>query len=465
MRRTDLRLLNVFLVMATLLSCPGVFAQRVQVPPASRHVLDNGLTLILMQYRKVPVVHLRLVARGGSASDPKGTEGLAAVTTSLMREGTTSRTSSQLAQEIDFIGGSLSAAAGLDYCVVNGQMLKKDLEKGLELFADVVLRPTFPAEELKRERKQRLANLDALKENPGGIATIMFNKHVYGPHAYGVQAFGTRASLQQMTREQLQVFYKGTFVPNNSILVVVGDMEPSEMLGKITAKFGNWNPGTKIERALPLPQKVTGEKVVLVNKHDATQTQIRIGNVGVDVKHPDNFAIDVANGVFGDGFTSRLVDELRVKRSLTYGAGSSFQANLFGGKYQISTFTKNETLGKTIDVILEELKKFREKGATDEEVRKAQNYLSGSFARSLQTPEALAANITDIELYGFPKDYLETYIPRLKAVTGAEVLRAAREYFLVNDLLMVFVGPAEQAKPELQRHGAVDVIELKDAIE
>jgi zinc protease len=453
------------LLLLTVLVSTVALGQKVQLPPSTRHTLDNGLTVVLMEYRKVPVVHFRLVVRGGSARDPEGMEGLASVATTLMREGTTTRTSTELAQAIDVIGGSLSASAGLEYCAVKAEVLKKDLDTGLNLFSEVILHPTLPKEELERERKQRMASLDGMKEDPEAVASLMFSKMVYTSHPYGKQAFGTKPSLESITRLHLVDFYQQTFVPNGSILAVVGDFNSSEMLARIQQTFSAWKQGDQHDNPLPLPVKLQGRKVVLVDKPDLTQTQIVIGNIGIDIKHPDFFAVKVANVLFGSGYTSRLVDALRLKRSLTYSAFSGFPANLFGGTYTISTFTKNATVGEAIDVILEELMKFREKGANTEEWKKAQNYIAGSFARSLQAPEALAARITDIEFYGFPKDYVETYIQKVKAVTLADVQRVAQKYFLVDDLLFVLVTPAEPTRPVVERYGPVSVVPLKDAIQ
>jgi len=209
---------------------------------------------------------------------------------------------------------------------------------------------------------------------------------------------------------------------------------------------------------------VNGRKVVLVDKPDATQTQIVAGNIGIDVKHPDAFAVRVTNTVLGVGFTSRLMDALRVKRSLTYGVGSSFPSNLFGGTCVISTHTKNESLKDMLDVMLGEVGKFRDGGATRDEWKKAQNYLAGSFARGLQTPAALATRLTDIEIYAFPSDYVETYIERLRAVSQEDVRRVAREYVPLEDMLIVLVAPAEQIRKVAGQYGNLSVMELQDAI-
>ena len=453
------------LLISLVLLCSSALCQKIQLPTATRHALDNGLTVILMEYKKVPVVHFRMVVRGGSALDSTGFEGVAGMTTSIMREGTETRSSTEIANAIDFVGGSLSVAAGADYCAANAEVLKKDVATGLELFADVILRPSFPEEEINRERKQRLANLEGLKEDQSSIASITFNKNAYGTHPYGRQSFGTKASLDAIERHDLVEFHKKIFVPNNTTLVVVGDFTSLEMLDKITAAFGQWKKGEPLAVTIQQPAKLEGRKIVLVNKSDATQTQMVFGNTGIDIKSPDYFAVQVANTIFGGGFTSRLVDELRVKRSLTYGVRSSFGASMYGGTYSISTFTKNETVNEMMDAVLNEIKKYRAKGASPEELKKGQNYIAGNFARSLQSPEALASRLTDIELYGFPRNHLETYIQRLRAVTLDDVQRVAQKYFLLDDLLIVLVAPAELTTPKVQKYGTVNSVELQDAIQ
>jgi zinc protease len=448
-----------FLLFSTALS------QKIQLPPATRHTLDNGLTVILMEYKKVPVVHFRMVVQGGSVLDPTGFEGVAGMATSIMREGTETRSATDIAEAIDFIGGSLSVAAGADYCAASAEVLKNNVATGLDLFSDVILHPSFPEGEIDRERKQRLANLEGLKEEPSSIASIVFSKNAYGTHPYGRQSFGTKASLDAIERHDLVGFYQKIFIANNATLVVVGDFVSAEMLEKIKAAFGDWKKGEKLDINVPQPTKLEGRKVVLVNKSDATQTQMVFGNTGIDIKNPDYFAIQVANTIFGGGFTSRLVDELRVKRSLTYSAGSGFSASMYGGTYSISTFTKNATATDMIDAVLNEIKKYRAKGASAEELKKGQNYIAGSFARSLQSPEALASRLTNIEIYGFPKNHLETYIQKLRAVTLDDVQRVAQKYFLLDDLLIVLVTPAQETSPKVQKYGSTNVVELDDAIQ
>ena len=451
-------------LLSLAIGSPLLFAQKIEVPPYKKETLENGLTVLLMEYHKLPLIEVRLTVKGGASYDPKGSEGLASLTAGLLRKGTATKSATQISDAIDFIGGSLNASAGADYFTITSEVLKKDLEKGFELFADVVLHPAFAQDELERERSQRIATIAQSKENPSSIASICFNKTVYGAHPYGNSTIGTSESLKKITRADVQTFYKELFLPNASILTIVGDFDTGPMLDRIKNAFGNWERGTPRSMAFEKPAMHKGRKMVIVNKSDVTQTQIRIGNIGVNRKNPDFFAITVANSILGNGFTSRLTEEIRVKRSLTYGVSSQFPANLETGMYLISTFTKNQTTREVIDIALAEVKKFRDEGATAEELSKAQNYLAGGFARSLQAPEALAAQISDMEFFNQASDYLTTYIQKLKAVTLDDVKRVAQKYFLYDDLVMLVVTPAKDVQPKLESLGKVEVMDFQNVI-
>jgi zinc protease len=387
------------------------------------------------------------------------------MTAGLLKKGTAARNATTIAEDIDFIGGTLTAGTGLDKFSVSSEFLKKDVDAGLALFAEVVLTPTFPQEELDRERSQRLATLEQYKEEPGSIAGLYFARLVYGSHPYGNQTIGTASSLKRMTRDDVAGFYRETFLPNNSILVVVGDFTTNEMLAALTQAFGQWRKGTP--RAIPssTPEPMEGRKVVVVSKPDVTQTQIRIGNVGIDVTNPDWFTVQVANSILGNGFTSRLVEEIRVKRSLSYGARSAFPAYQRGGMYLISTFTKNQTTRETIDVALEEVRKYRERGASRAELLKAQNYLAGDFARDLQAPDNLASNLSDMIFNNFPADYLETYVLKLRNVTLDDIKRVVQTYFRLDDIIIMVVTNPKETQESLIGLGPIEVVPLEKAIQ
>ena len=375
------------------------------------------------------------------------------------------RTATQIAEQVDFIGALLNTDARTDYFSVSSEFLVKHVDKGMEIFADIILHPTFPKEEIERECSQRLASLDQIRENPRAVANEYFKKLIYAQHPYGNQSSGTTLSLGRMTRDAIVKFYEQFFLPNNALLVTVGDFQTDEMFKRIKQIFDGWKQSKSPSLPTIEPKFHKGHRVVMVNKPDVTQTQIRIGNIGVNIKNLDRFAIDVANTIFGGGFTSRLVNEIRVKNSLTYGVYSDFSANLLGGSYLISTFTKNATVRKTIDITLLETKKLRENGVTEQELKKAKNYIAGNFARGLQAPENLTSQLSTTFFYDLPEDYLQTYVEKIKRVTLDDVKLVVKKYFQYDDLIIMVVTNLKETEAQMEGLGTIEKIQFEKAIE
>jgi zinc protease len=278
---------------------------------------------------------------------------------------------------------------------------------------------------------------------------------IYGNHPYG--AVGSIASLKAITRQDLQDYYARVVVPGGMILVAVGDFTPTEMLAKLRARFGDWKrempPGNQTVAFPP-----TKPRLLVVDKPDATQTQVRLARTALPRNHPDFFPSQVAINILGGGFTSRLTDEIRVNRSLTYGIGASFDRKKVGGDFTVSTFTKIETTRALLDATRGVLKKAATQGFTSSELTKVKGYLSGLFAIRVQTPQALAAQLGDMAFFGLPDDYLQTYLPKLRAVTLADVNRIAKNYFAPETLSTVLVAPLEKVKTQLKGFSTPEVI-------
>jgi zinc protease len=425
-------------------------AQQLSLPPVTRATLDNGIRLVLMEYHRTPTLNVSAVFPGGDAGDPADRAGVAGMVASLIRRGTEKRTATQIAEDIDFLGGSLGAGAENDAFTVSLSVLAKDTDAGLDLFADVIRHATFPEAEVERVRQLELSDLEALPEDPGSIASRVTTETVFAGHPYG--AVPTITSMKAIARDDLLAYYHRFLIPNRMILVAVGDFHTSEMQAKLRARFGDWPKGD--EAALNVPSVApTKPKFVLVDKPDATQTQVRFAEVGFPRSSPDYFPARVANGILGGGFTSRLVDEVRINRSLTYGIGSGFRAWLRGGEFTVSTFTKIETTRALLDTTRAVLKRTAEQGFTSGEMQKIKGYLSGQFAIGMQTPDALAAQLADITFYGLPDNYLQTYLGRLRAVTLADANRIAHAYFPPDRLSLVLVAPAAKVSGQLKGLG------------
>ena len=447
---------GLFCLLCVFLSAlPGSMAsaQKINLPPVTRITFDNGIRVVLMEYHRAPILSVRAVFPGGAALDGPGKAGLAALTASLMTKGTETRTGPQIAEEIDFLGGSLSAGAGRDRFSLYLDVLARDTAAGLSLFQEALRHPTFPAEELERERQLRVAGLESLGDNPGGIANRVANETVFAGHPYGLEL--TVTSIGSLQRDDLIDYYHRTVAPNTMILVVVGDFRTLEMAATLKHLFSDWPKSDTHPSPVP-PAKASPRRRILIDKPDATQTQVRWMRVGLPRSSDDYYAAQIANAVLGGGFTSRLIDEIRVNRSLTYGIDSSFAAQEAGGSFGVSTFTKIETTRALLDATETVLRKTAQQGVTPTELQKVKGFMVGMYAVQMQTPEALAGQLTDIEVFGLPKDYLQSYLPRLRSITLADANRIAKTYFAPENLSVVLVGPAKKIAPQLQGLGAFE---------
>ncbi|NIM96944.1 MAG: hypothetical protein GTO24_02310, partial [candidate division Zixibacteria bacterium] len=315
----------LYLVFAGLITAT---AQEIELPPIKKTTLDNGLKLIVIEHHELPVVAFRLILKCGSVYDPPGKAGLADLTAGLLRKGTKTRSATQIAQEIDFVGGSLGAGSGRDATYATCQVLAKHFDLGLDLLSDIVLNPTFKEDEIDRLRNQTLGGIKEKKRDPESVADDKFKEFLFGNHPYGQPAEGTEQSVAAIVRDDIVNFHKKHYVPNNSILAVVGDVQPEEAIRKVKAKFSRWKAGEITAPSFTEPPAIKGHEILLVDNPELTQTYIRLGHLGIERKNPDYFAVKVMNYILGGGgFASRLVDEVRSKRGLTYDIHCIFDYN------------------------------------------------------------------------------------------------------------------------------------------
>jgi zinc protease len=357
------------------------------------------------------------------------------------------------------MGGSLNASADDDRISVSLNVLAKDADAGLDLLADVLRHSTFPSEELERERQLSLASLQAIAEEPAAVASRVATETIYNAHPYGV--FSTMTSLKAVTRDDLLAYSRRFIAPNRMILVAVGDFKTAEMTAKLRARFGDWQRRAGESPAEPSLPRPTPRRLILIDKPDATQTQVRFARVAFPRSSPDYFPALLADALLGGGFTSRLVEEVRINRSLTYDIGSSFDPQLYGGDFTVSTFTKIETTRALLDATRAVLRRTATQGCTAAELKKIKGYLAGQFVIELQTPQALAARLADVAFYNLPNDDLQTYLSKLRAVTLADVNRIARTYFSPDAMSIVLVAPAQKIKEQLRGLGNVETMSVE----
>jgi len=432
-------LLSVAIV--ALFSIPALAQEgTLKLPPYKKVKLANGMTLMLMEGREVPIISFSYIVKTGSIADPTGKEGLASMTAELLRKGTKTRSADQISTELDFVGGLLGASADYDYSAGVAEFVTKDVTKGIELLSDVLLNPTFPVDEVTKLQRQRIDGIKAAKDEAQGVIGTYFGAYLYGKHPYGRPAKGDETSLAAITRDDVAKFYQTYYSPSNTILAAVGDFNSAEMERMLTAKFGAWPAKDVPMMKLPEAPAFTGKKLLLIDKPDSTQTFYHIGNVGIPRTNADRVFIEVVNTLFGGRFTSMLNSELRIKTGLTYGARSAFDQRKLAGPFLISTYTRNETTEKAIDMTLDVLKRLHEKGITEEELKSAKTYLKGQFPPRIETSDQLATLIAQLEFYGLDERDINTYYGKIDSMTLADTQRIIKQYFPADNLVFVLIG-------------------------
>lgn len=434
----------------------------VELPPVKETTLKNGLKIVVVEHHELPVISMRLMCKAGSQYDPDGKAGITQFMADLLTKGSKTLSATDIADKIDFIGGRLGAGSNWDATYVTCTSLVKHLPTALSLFQDVILNPVFDEAEIARLQQQTLSSLENDKDDPGDIANKEFYRWLFGSHPYAYPVQGTQETVASFTRENVVTQYGRVFVPNNSVLFIVGDISPRKAFKMIGEAFGNWPKGMQPSSMFPSVQAPEGYKIRLVDKPDATQAQIRFGHPGIARSNEDYFPVVVMNYILGGGgFSSRLMKVIRAEKGLTYGVRTSFNPLLQPGPFIASTFTKNETTLETIQEMIKVLKDYQEQGPTDTELREAKSYLTGSYPLNFETPSDIANQLQSIELYGLGSDYIEKYRSRVEAVTKEDVIRVAKRYLHPDDMLFVVVSKPEEVRPALETLGPVELIEIE----
>src|SRR5579863_4872665 len=434
------------------LLCPVAPAQSLRIPPHEKFVLKNGLTVLLMEKRGVPLINVFALVKTGAAADPVGQEGLASVTAGLLRKGTKTRTAQQFSADFDYIGGSFGADAGADFTTVSAEFLTKDLARGLELFSDAVLHPTFPQDETDKILAQSLDGVKSAKDEPQAVLGLYFEGYLYGAHPYGRPSDGDELSLKNIKRDAIAKFYEANYAPGNTILGIAGEFDAAGIRKKLEETFGVWPARAVVNAPIAAIPPAKGKRLLLIDKPDATQTYFAIGNVGTAVNEPDRVAIRVVNTIFGGRFTSELNEALRVESGYTYGARSFFDSRKAPGPFEIASFTKNETTTPAIDLALQILEKLHKNGVTEEQLKSAKSYIKGQFPPTIETSGQLVRRIVVNEFYGLGDDEVNQLEARIDAVTVAMAKQTIEKHFPVDNLVFVLIGKASAIGPAVKKY-------------
>jgi zinc protease len=434
-------------------------AQQIHFPAFEEKTLANGLRVVIVEQHENPSLSLQLLVPGGKVYAPPAKAGLADATAALLREGTQTRSSQQIAETIDAVGGTLDTAASLESAFISVTVTSDQLDLGLDLLSDIVLRPSFPAEELERWRHQTLSGLQIQQSDPSYVATAAFQRLVLGDHPYGTPSSGTVASVRGLTRDDLVAFHRSRYVPNESILAVVGDAKAADAFARVERAFGAWKKGEA--SVLPPVKAEPRQRIVVIDKPDAVQTEIRVGQPGLAYRDPDHFAADVYDSVLGGSPSSRLYEEVRRKRALSYGANSEFRMPTQPGWFVASTYTKTESTVDALGVTLDVIQAMDDKPVPAEELAQRKTYITGAFPLEIETPAGVAAKVLEAMKFGYGKEYLESYRSRIDAVTADQLQSFASRRIQPDRMLVVLVGNAKAFAADLEkRFGPFETIPL-----
>jgi zinc protease len=433
-----------------------------KLPTIHESTTSSGLKVLAAERGPLPLVVARLIIRAGSATDPADKHGLADFTARLLRRGTARMSVDEIDETIEFVGASFSVGSNEDLLSLFITSPAEHFPAMLAMLGQMVREPSFPEREVDQARERTLAGFANDLDDPSAIADRAFTRALWGSHPYGHDVGGSTAHVRTFTRDDLVRFHRERMGPRVSLLTVVGAVSPETVAREAEKAFAGWEGGPEAPMAVPPGDKVATGRILLVDKPDQTQTQVRIGGPGMRTGHPDYFASTAMNIVLGGGFTSRLVNEVRVERGLTYGISSYFDSMSAGGVFGISTFTKTEKSREIIDVSLAEVAKVRESGIGAAELKKAQRYLAGLYPLRTETNESVAAVISDMRLNALGDDWVEKFRERLLAVKPKQTQEVAAKYLFTKPPLIVLLGRASEVKKQLKGLGSVTVVPASD---
>jgi zinc protease len=431
---------------------------RVKLPKAQETTLENGLKVVLLENHRVPTITLQMVILSGGLSDAPAYRGLASFTASLLREGTQTRTSKEVAEQVDSLGATLVTGSGLSSLTSNitSSGLVENVDRMLDIFADVIRNPIFPREEVEKFQTRTLAQLQFQRSSPQFLAQEQFNRAVYGDHPAALIVPPT-ASIKRLSTKDLAEFHATYYRPNNAMLAIVGDITLKELLPKLEKAFGDWKRGEIPTTNVPATRPPAGSRIFLIDRPGSVQTVLQLGNLGIERTDPDYFSLLLADKVLGGGPAARLFLNLREDKGYTYGAYSSFGGSKFRGTWVSSSEVRTDVTEGAMKEFMYELKRLRNEKVAATELEDARRSIVGSFALSLEQPQNLLQNIITQKLYNLPADYWDTYPQRVAAVTPEDIQRVAQKYIDLEHIQIVAVGDASKARDVLAKYGKVEI--------
>jgi zinc protease len=423
--------------------------RRYQFPAVTRRTLPNGLRVLVAENHTAPLVSMRTIVRSGADSDPADLAGVAGLTADLLDEGAGSRDAIRLAEDIGLLGGSLGTGADWDAAYASIDVLSRNASPTAEILADVTFRATLPQDAFDRVRRERLTEILQQRDEPSAIAGKRFASLLYGKGVYGNSIIGTNETVSRITLDDVRRYYGQYYLPNNSSLIVAGDIGADEIANLAEKTFAEWKRGPEPPQPKIEARPFDSSRVYIIDRPQAVQSEIRIGHIGVPRSSEDYFPLSVMNALLGGVFNSRINLNLREKHGYTYGARSAFSFRRLAGPFVVAAPVRNEVTRESVSEILAELRRIRTGDVEDRELEDTKNYLMGVFPATVQSSSDIAGRLLDMELYGLPEDYFDRYRENIGAVSEDHIAHVAQKYLDPDRALIVIVGSAAQIREPL----------------
>jgi zinc protease len=425
---------------------------KLTLPKIEKHKLKNGLGVWMVRNAKLPIVSMNMVIDAGGTLDPADRAGLASMTANLLDQGTKTRSAVELANARQAIGATMNTGSGWDSSNVSMQTLTRNLDAALELFADVIVNPSFPANELETMRRRNLVGLIQRRDNPNQIANVAFSALLYGKdHPYGKSPGGDEESIKAMTRDDIARFYGTYYRPNISTLIIVGDAEAKTLMPKLEKAFADWKPADVPAR--PVPEKAAFDKpgIYIIDKPGAAQSVVNIGHIGVARSNPDYFPLLVMNSVLGGQFSARVNMNLREDKGYTYGARTAWNFRRGAGPFSASADVQTAVTKESVIEFMKELNGIRgSRPVTQAELDYNKQSLIRRYPGQFETNGAIGGQLANLVTFGLPDSYFNDYIGKVRAVTLADVNRVANRYLQPDKMAILIVGDKALIEPRLR---------------
>jgi zinc protease len=463
-KRALLSLLVAVSMTAQVAPPPPAAPREAKLPQPQEKTLANGLRVIVVPKHDIPLVASRLVIKAGGSADPAGRDGLASLTATVLTQGTKTKSAEQIARGVEALGATLTADAAWDSTAIDLSVMSSNLSGAMAYVADVARNATFAKEEFERERAQAVDALQVAMTEPRPVAGMVASRLIFGDAPYGHNLGGTPASLGKITRPELAKFHATYYRPDNAVLVLAGDVKAEDAFALAESQFGSWKgTGALPTRAASTAASATKPRVVVIDMPQSGQAAVIVGRRGIRRTDPAYMSAIVTNSVLGAGYSSRLNQEIRIKRGLSYGAGSSFEPRVDVGPFTASTQTKHESAAEVVGIMVGEMSQLSTAAVPEGELTPRKAALIGDFAQSLETTSGIVSRVSSLALYGLPLTEINRYVSGVQGVTAEDVQKFAASNLGGKDVTVVIAGDASKFLEPLQKQfGEVEVINAEE---